>query len=34
MNSKQEDIKRSIQEKKEEDSSSRVTDVVLVMWGE
>jgi len=30
MNSKQEDLKRSIQE---EDSSSRVTDVVLVMRG-
>jgi len=31
MNSKQEDLKRSIQE---EDSSTRVTDVVLVMRGE
>jgi len=30
MNSKQEDLKRSIHE---EDSSSRVTDVVLVMRG-
>ena len=31
MTSKQEDLKRSIEE---EDSSSRVTDVVLVMRGE